>query len=183
LAKLYSINRFKNVRELNFNLMSFSREEMERVLNEIPGTPLEHLDLTSVNLSQVSADLLATAVSNLKTVNLSRTHLITDQSIKLFEACSASNTLTKIVLRNENLRSVPTELVTRTISNLEMTDLWGANLTADQFIEALKTSQSCKKLVKVHPAGIELPELRGDQSLEVLRIMFNHPMHSSFTMN
>merc|ERR550519_21647 len=93
-AQLYAINRFKNVgKYMSFGGMRMTTEELERVLTDIPESPLENVNLEYNQLSGVSPELLASAVQSLTTVNLGYTHTTVVQCNKLLEASLNSKTL------------------------------------------------------------------------------------------
>lgn len=98
LKELYSIDRFKKVRKVDLSEIELNSEEIERILQDIPGSPLKHLDLSNRNLSKVSTELLVRVVSGLESLDLWSIGLTTDQCVKLLEASILSKTLVNIDL-------------------------------------------------------------------------------------
>lgn len=86
LAQMYSIKRYEKVKKLDFTGMTFTSEELEQILKEIPDSPLEEVNFSGVNLSGIPAELLARAVSHLQTFDLLFAKLTADQRVKVLEA-------------------------------------------------------------------------------------------------
>ena len=117
--QFYSISRFKKIKKMNFMDLDITSVEIERLLTEIHGSPLENINFARTDLSEVSPDLLASAVKILTSVNLDKTGLTTDQCIKLLEASLSSTTLVALDLRGVILSGVPRNLLAITVKRLK----------------------------------------------------------------
>jgi len=159
LTELYNINRFKKVKEISFERMNLEVEEIERLLKEIPGSPLENANFRYTNLSGVSAEILASAVSHLHIVNLGHTDLTTEQCVALLKASLSSTTLTNLNLEEVNLSKVPAELLANSISRLQVVDLWDTHLTTEQCVAVLKASLSSATLTNLNLKYVNLSKV------------------------
>jgi len=162
LEEFYNINRFRKITQIDFSKWNLKREEWERLLKGIPGSPLKNANFSCNNLTQVSADLLASAVSSLQNVNLSSTHLTTDQCVALLRSSLSSATLAKINLRGVNLSQVPAELLASSITRLQDVDLSYTDLTTDQCIALLRSSLSSTTLTKVNLLYVNISQVPAD---------------------
>jgi len=147
LQQLYAIDRFRKITKMDFSIMIFTNQELERILTDIQGSPLENIDLSQVNLRNVPAVMLASTVASLHTVNLCNTRLTTDQCVKLLEASISSNTLVEIDLMHVNLSEVPAELLARAVTHLQTVNLSYTDLTTDQCMKVLEVSIAFHKLI------------------------------------
>jgi len=127
--------------------LKFTSVELERLLNEIPGSPLENIDFACANLNGALPDLLASAFKVLTCVNLYSTNLTNDQCIKLLEASLSSTTLIDLDLGNVNLSGVPPNLLASAVKRLKTIRLYMSDLTTDQCIKLLEASRSSTTLV------------------------------------
>ena len=84
---------------------------------------LTDLGLSFVNLSGVPADILAMAVSHLKTVCLTFTQLTTNQSVKVLDIIPSSATLTNLDLWGNNLSGVPAAILAMAVGRLKTVNL------------------------------------------------------------
>jgi len=162
LVQLYTIDRFKKIIKMNFSRIKFTHEELDRLLNDMPSTPLDNVDFSRVNMSGVSADKLARAVSHLHTVNLGGTNLTTDQCVKVLEASISSTTLVNVNLVYVNLSGVPSEILARAVSRLHTVNLGLTNLTTDQCVKLLEASISSTTLVNVDLGDVNLSRVPSD---------------------
>jgi len=125
LAPLYLIDRFKKIVKIDFSgihELSFSSEQLGRLLRDIPGSPLESIDWKYVDLSGAPPELLATSISCLKTVSFKLAHLTstTYQLIKMFEAILASNSLENVDFTQVwQMPSAPAELLASAVCRLK----------------------------------------------------------------
>jgi len=156
LAQLYSIDRFKKVRKMNFRGLHFSSEKLKMVFHDIPASNLEDINLSRINLRQVPAELLANAVSHLQTVNLLYSGLSTEQCIQVLEASLSSESLVDVNLSMVNLSGVPADLLARAVSRLQTVNLSHTKLTTEQCIQLLEASLSSTSLVDVDLESINL---------------------------
>jgi len=159
LAELYSIDRFKKIREMDFSGWDFNSEQLERILNEIPGSCLENINLKDYNLSEVSTELLANAISSLKNVNLSNTHLTANQSIKVLKSILNSKTLINMNLSFCNLRQVHVDLLANSVSHLQTVNLRGNNISTYHCVKVLEAIISSKTLININLMGCNLRQV------------------------
>jgi len=162
LAQFYSINRFKKVKQINFKRWSLERTEWDRLLKDIPGSPLENANLNFNDLSEVSADLLASAVAHLQTALMVNTCLTTDQCVALLTASISSKTLASLHLKNVDLSQVPADLLANSISRLQGINLFGTEIETYQCVSLLKASVASKTLKNISLAEIDLSEVPAD---------------------
>merc|ERR1719319_1077020 len=172
LAELYSIDRFKKVRKLNFRGEHFNFEQLQRVLLDIPASHFEEVSLSSrslvdvslanVNLSRVPAELLARAVSRLQAINLCCTRLTTEQCIQLLEVSLSSRSLVDVSLANVNLSGVPSDLLSVAVSRLQIVNLCYTRCTTEQCIQVLEVNLSSRSLVDVNLANVSLSGVPSD---------------------
>lgn len=92
------------------------------------------LILRSNNLSSVPTDILVAAISSLEEVRLWNTELTTQQISAIFTELSVlkDHKLRTLDLRDNKLRSVPTEILVAGISGLEVVELERTSLTKQQ---------------------------------------------------
>ena len=93
LIEVFTINRFENIKELDFSHSGATSERKVNLLKELPQTPLEQVNFSGNRMSGVPAEVLAEGVAHLKAVDLSCTWLTTSQSIKLLEASIDADSL------------------------------------------------------------------------------------------
>lgn len=79
--------------------------------SSMTSTTLCDLNLDNVNLSGVEADLLASAVARLRSVDLSATRLVKAQTSALIKKCVASKQLREMKIHFVNLKGVPGDLI------------------------------------------------------------------------
>jgi len=156
LTELYNINRFKKVKKIILAKMHIEVEQIERLLKEIPGSPLQNAVFGCNLNSGVSAEILASAVSHLHIVHLCC--LTTEQCVALLKAILSSDTLTILSL-NVYLSKVPPELLANSISRLQDVNLRFTALTTDQLVALLKASLSSTTLTNVSLEGAKLSEV------------------------
>jgi len=164
LLELYNINRFKKVKEINFkrNSIYLNVKEIERILKEIPGSPLEFAyfgGLEWSELHEASPEVLASAVSHLRIANFWGTHLTTDQCNFLLVDSLSSTTLTHLNLNYIPLFEVPAELLAISISRLQDVGLRQTHLTTVQCVALLNESLSSATLKNVNLEEVNLTEV------------------------
>jgi len=180
LAELYSIDRFKKVRKLNFRGEHFNFEQLQRVLHDIPASHFEDVNLEYVNFGQIPAELLANAVSHLKTVNLLHSLLTNEQCIQLLEVSLSSRNLVDVSLANVNLSGVPADLLARAVSRLQAVNLCSTRLTTEQCVQVLEVSLSSRSLVDVNLANVNLSGVPSDllsgavSRLQIVNLCYTH---------
>jgi len=170
LAKLYEINRFKKIKKLDLTHVRFTQEnskELEQLLKDIPGSPIQHINFKNVNLSRLSenqTEMLARAISHLQTVNLEKCYATTmlclknylnpqkldfrDQIHKVLEASLSSTTLIDINFGGVNFSSVNGELLARAISRLQTVNLAHSFLDDSQRVKVREACLSSTTLIK-----------------------------------
>ena len=105
---------------------------------------LKTLDIKQNNLRSylgpVPADLLAKAVPRLMRVNLGYCNLSDEQTLALFEAIQDSEELElkNLDIKQNNLRSVPSDILANAICRLEEVNLEGCNLSNEQIMAVLE---------------------------------------------
>jgi uncharacterized protein YjbI with pentapeptide repeats len=156
LAKLYSIDRYQKITKMNFSASFFTMEELERVIIEVPGSPLENVNLSSNNLGKIPAHLMANTVSHLKTVDLRCTSLTTEQCSKMLEASLYSTTLVNINLDLVNLSEVDPELVANAVCRLQTVGFNLTDLTSQQCVKLMEKSLSSNTLVNMNLRKVNL---------------------------
>ena len=142
LAELYAIDRFKKVRKITFMNRNLNSEQLESVFHDIPTSPLEDINLSYTNLSELQAELLAKAVSRLQTINLYGTHLKTKQCTQVLEVSLSSRSLVDVNLGDLNLSEVPSDLIARAVCRLQHVNLCYTKLTTEQCIQVLEARLS-----------------------------------------
>jgi len=176
LAQLYSIHRFKRVKEIDFRGTHFNSWDLERIFTDIPRSPLESVNFTGIVLDHfppvVPHELLANVVGRLKTVSLRNTQLSRDQRIKVLEAIQSSTSLVDVDLSYVDLSCSEGEmyydqndmtqndmthiLLANAISRLKNVKLANSRLTTEQCIKVLKASISSTTLISIDLSGIDL---------------------------
>lgn len=183
LKEFYNINRFKKVKVIDFHRLRmgcgcgfvgdencsshdkthrWKYEDIEKLLKEIPGSPLENANLSLNDLSGVSGELLASAVSHLHIVNLFNTKITNDQCVALLKASLCSTTLQNINMAAVNLSKVPAELLANLISRLQKVNMGKTDLTTDQCVAILKASLYSKTLRNIDLRFVNLSEVPVD---------------------
>lgn len=168
LIEVFTINRFENIKELDFSHARATSERKKNLLKQIPQTPLEEVNFRGNRMSGVPAEVLAEGVAHLKTVDLSWTWLTTTQSIKVLEASIETDSLEKMSLRGVLLLpvydtflhrafgylpgGVPATLLARAIGRLQSIDLKLACLSRQQCVSILEESLNSTTLVEVNLA-------------------------------
>ena len=132
-------NAVTKVETVNIRCTELTRQQWKAVFTAISGdTKLRNLDIVYNNLSTVTPELLATAVSNLETVNIRNTR-ITDQQWKaVFTALCGNSKLRNLHIGYNiggnyiNLTSVMPGLLATALRGLKTVSLSGARLTKEQ---------------------------------------------------
>merc|ERR550519_987593 len=102
---------------VNLEYTSLVTDQCTQILDaSLASTTLSDLNLEGINLSEVPADLLATAVSRLRNVNLGITDMTTDQCVTVLDASRSSTTLTDLDLADIDLSGVPADLLATAVS-------------------------------------------------------------------
>jgi len=162
LAQLYSINRFKKVKQMIFEGMNLYTVELEGVLIDIPASPLQNVIFEGEQLHGVSPELLASTVQSLTAVNLSMTNLKKDHSNKLLEASLTSTTLEDLNLACVNLSGVRPDLLASAVKRLKTINLGFTYLPNDQMIKLLEASLTSTTLDDLNLAGVNMSGVPSD---------------------
>jgi len=100
---------------------------------------LTDLGIADNDLSSVPADVLVKAISRLEIVDLKETHLTPYHSLLLIHkiAICESLKLTELIIRDNDLSSVPADVLGEAISRLKKVDLQNSQLVRAQIIAIL----------------------------------------------
>jgi len=183
LPELYSIKRFKKITKIDLSGMDFTSEELSRLLTDIPESPLKNVDLSNVAFvnvirlktigetrlrKKVPAELLASSISSLQTINLGNAQLTSDQAVKILEASLSCRTLINLTLGGVNLKRVKSGLLAKAVSRLQTVNLAETNLITKQIVFMLKTSLSSTTLVSLNLEKIRLGEVPAELLAEAV---------------
>ena len=122
----------------------------------LTSTTLANLNLAGNNLSGVPAELLATAVSHLHSVNLESTRLSTDQCTQIMNTSLTSTTLANLNLRWINLSGVLADILAMAVSHLKIVRLTFIQLTTNQSVKVLDIIPSSATLTNLDLWGNNL---------------------------
>jgi len=122
LIEFYEINRFKKVKEIHFVRMLFTTEQLQKVLESIPGTHLESVNFRNLDLTVFSGDLLSRVVCNLKSVNLSGTNLTFKQLQRILQDIPGTS-LESVNFRGLDLTSFSAKLLARAVCHLKVSSV------------------------------------------------------------
>jgi len=150
LKELFSIKRFEKIKIMDFHAMEFTSEELRRLWNEIPGTPLKNIKFGLVNLCEVPSKLLAMAVAELEEVELWNTKLTSQQCKAIFRFPAVDYKLKKLDIAGNDLSSVDPKCLARSVAELEEVNLAGTHLTSHQCLEIVRFSANDSKLKKLN---------------------------------
>lgn len=114
-------------------------DQLAALLEQImcPGSELEHLNLTGVDLSFVEPQLLGLALSGLTSFILWGTKLTRSQCIRILELMIHSKTLISVNLDNQDLSHVDPEVLSLAVSRLSRASLFDSRLTTEQCVMLL----------------------------------------------
>ena len=163
-----------------------SPDQTQSIFNKIANCEnlkLTELDIMDIDLSPVPADVLVEAISRLKTVYLSLTHLTPDQaqSISHKIANCENLKLTKLDISRNDLSSVPADVLVKAISRLERVNLTGTHLTPAQIndiyaLVAEKTSLTLRYVdLWVNDVSYVHEELR-ERAKDMINVKFKKEM-------
>ena len=141
--------------------MHFTSAQIEKFIDDIPEFPIEDIDLSRINLSEVAADKLAKAVSHVYSADVS-THLSTDQCAQILDTSLSSTTLANLDLSYVDLSGVPADLLGTAVSRLKTVRLNQSSLTTNQCVSVLKTSLSSTTLAHLDLSGNDLSGVPSD---------------------
>lgn len=116
---------------------------------------LKDINLSYIDLSQVSTYLLSRAVACLRRVDLSNSDLSSLQVTSVLNSILASTTLEDVSLEAVSLASIPTEILARAVSRLRSVNLSYSCLTVDQFTAMLKLAMETTSLRRIEARGVE----------------------------
>lgn len=137
----FKIGRYRKVKRLDFSRIPLKDEMVQLVLEKSISTDLRELDLQGVNLSEVSAELLATALYPLEKVDLTFTKISSEQAEYLF-AYFENNPpvrMREASFKAINLSNVNPSIFASNISRLEKVNLSFTELTPDQLTHLFDT--------------------------------------------
>jgi len=102
------------LKKINLTATKLTTSQVIELLTaSVSSTTLEDINLGGNNLRSVPGDIIAGATSRLKKIDLGYTHLTSSQLTEILTACVSSTTLEYINIKANDIRSVPTDIVTR----------------------------------------------------------------------
>ena len=134
LAKVVSKLEEANLKDTQ--LTEAQVREIFQALSE--GSKLHHLALSSNNLSSVAPQLLATGVTELRSLNLAYTQLTKPQTEALFSSLSQSQHLSHLTIGLNDLSSVKPQVLAQSVCRLDTVQMREACLTELQWNELLR---------------------------------------------
>ena len=152
LQELFNIRRFKKIKQIDFFGVKFTPEQLEKLMDDIPGFPLEDINLKYINLSGVPADKLARTVGHLHTVKLKSNSLSTHQCTQVLNTSITSTTLADLNLAGNNLFGVSANILGMAVGRLKTVNLKFTSLSTDQCTQVLNTSLTSTTLVDLNLA-------------------------------
>lgn len=156
LLKLFSINKFKKIKNIDLSRMTFTRIELRLNLDAIASSFVQELNLCDIDLKVLPAKLLSQVAGHLRKINLDLTSVTTDQIIAVLDSCITSPTLKEVSLAGVKLKNVPAELLGQAVGNLHKVNLSQTNLNKEQCIAVLKSCITSSTLKDVSLAGVTL---------------------------
>jgi len=131
-----AVSRLTIVKLTNTQLRT---DQLVALLEQImcPGSKLQNLNLTGVNLSFVEPQLLGVALSGLTSFTLWGTKLTISQCISILEEMMHSKTLTSVNMDSQDLSSVDPEVLSLAVSRLSIASLFDTRLTTQQCVKLL----------------------------------------------
>ena len=148
---------------VNLQHTRLSTDQCTQMMNtSLTSTTLANLNLAGNNLSGVPAELLATAVSHLHSVNLESTRLSTDQCTQIMNTSLTSTTLANLNLRWINLSGVLADILAMAVSHLKIVRLTFIQLTTNQSVKVLDIIPSSATLTNLDLWGNNLSGVPAD---------------------
>jgi len=143
-------NNIIQLSKLDISRSEFTTIQIKDILEKaFESSTLTELNLESVELSEISEELLASVCFKLHKVNLDYTNLSSEQITSILKICSTSSTLKYISLSNLNVSRVSLEVLSIAIPKFVEVQMKKSSLTDNQqvqiFIKCL-SSTILKKL-------------------------------------
>ena len=152
LAK--AIPRLESIELRRTNLTPNQAQHLFTKIADCENLKLTELEVFWNNLSSVSADVLAKAISRVKTVDLLSTDLTPKQVQRIFQMIANCENLklTELQIGWTNLSSVSADVLAKAISRVETVYLINTDLTPKQVQRIFQKIANCEnlKLTKLH---------------------------------
>ena len=121
------------------------------------GTNLTYLNLGQSDLSQVNAGVLARGLVRVKTVDIIRTGVDTNQLVQLFREMVNDQSVVKHLQLNHDLSDVPVDLLAKAINKLETAGILTCDVTVEQTKEIFKQMEQDTNIKKINYNDLRAP--------------------------
>jgi len=161
-----NIPRFKKIKSLHFEYDDLQPKHVRELFLHLATVKnsIRGLSLLSVNLSEVTDDVLSQAVGGLQEVFLESLdrHITTEQLTDLCRTIRTSRSLVDVGLSGFDLSEVPVDVLSQAVGGLQKVYLGGTDLTTEQITDLCRTVRSSRSLVDVGMYCVDLSEVPVD---------------------
>jgi len=125
----------------------------------INSSTLVDVTLKQINLQNIPSQILAHAVGCLPKVDLSWTHLTSEQILAVLDACINSSTPIDVSLDALNLHNIPSQILAQAVRRLHKVNLAYTRLTSEQILAVLDVCINSSTLVDVSLESVHLQNI------------------------